>query len=92
MGRVSYSADAIADLENLRAYIARHNPGAAQRVAQRIVRSASRLQTHPKFGKTGRVEGTRELASPKFPYTIVYEEFQGDCMILRVLHQSMQWP
>ncbi len=90
MGQVRYSADAVADLEKLRTYIAQHNPCAAQAVAQRIVKSASRLQRHPKFGKAGRVEGTRELASPKFPYTIIYEEDQGDCMILRVLHQAMQ--
>lgn len=51
-----------------------------------------RLATHSKFGKVGRVDGTRELVSPKFPYTIVYEEDQGDCMVLRVLHQAMQWP
>jgi toxin ParE1/3/4 len=92
MCQVSYSSDAIADLRALRDYIAQHNPNAAQRVAARIVQSVKRLEAHPKFGKTGRAEGTRELVSPKFPYTIVYEENQGDCMILRVLHQSMQWP
>lgn len=92
MGQVSYSTDAIADLQALREYITQHNPSAAQRVAARIVQSVTRLEVHPKFGKAGRVAGTRELVSPKFPYTIVYEENQGDCMILRVLHQSMQWP
>jgi toxin ParE1/3/4 len=92
MGQVRYSDDAIADLQALREYIALNNPSAASRVAARIRRSVDRLATHPKFGKPGRVEGTRELVSPKFPYTIVYEEDQGDCMILRVLHQAMQWP
>lgn len=92
MGQVHYSDDAIADLTALRAYIAEHNPDAAQRVAARIVKSVNRLATHPKFGKAGRVEGTRELIIPRFPYTVVYEENQGDCMVLRVLHQAMQWP
>ena len=67
MGKVSYSDDAIADLIALRDYIAQHNPSAAQRVAARIVKSVNRLATHPQFGKTGRVEGTRELVIPKFP-------------------------
>ena len=92
MGKVSYSDDAIADLTAVRDYIAQHNPSAAQRVAARIVKSVNRLATHPQFGKAGRVDGTRELVIPKFPYTIVYEEDQGDCMVLRVLHQAMQWP
>lgn len=92
MGQVSYSDDALADLIALRQYIATNSPIAANRVAARIVRSVSRLQTHPKFGKPSRVAGTRELIIPKFPYSIVYEENQGDCMVLRVLHQAMQWP
>ena len=92
MGQVRYSEDAIADLLALREYIALNNPTAAARVAARIRRSVNRLATHPKFGKVGRVEGTRELVSPKFPYTIVYEEDNGDCMVLRVLHQATQWP
>ena len=92
MGQVRYSADAIADLLALREYIALNNPSAAARVAARIRRSVDRLATYPKFGKAGRVEGTRELVSPKFPYTIVYEEDHDDCMVLRVLHQAMQWP
>ena len=92
MGQVRYSDDAVADLIALRKYIALNNPGAAARVAARIRRSVDRLATYPKFGKAGRVEGTRELVSAKFPYTIVYEEDQGECMILRILHQAMQWP
>ena len=92
MGQIRYSDDAIADLQALREYIALNNPSAASRVAAHIRRSVDRLATHPKFGKVGRVERTRELASPKFPYTIVYEEDQGDCMVLRVLHQAMRWP
>ena len=92
MGQVRYSDDAVADLVALRDYIALHNPGAAPRVAARIKQTVNRLAAHPLFGKPGRVAGTRELVSAKFPYTIVYEEDQGDCMVLRVLHQAMQWP
>lgn len=69
MGQVRYSEDAIADLLALREYIALNNPTAAARVAARIRRSVDRLATHPKFGKVGRVEGTRELVSARFPYT-----------------------
>ena len=92
IGQIRYSEDAIADLQALREYIALNNLSAASRVAAHIRRSVDRFATHPKFGKVGRVERTRELASLKFPHTIVYEEDQGDCMVLRVLHQAMRWP
>lgn len=92
MGQIRYSDDAIADLQALREYIALNNPSAASRVAARIRRSVDRLTTHPKFGKVGRVGGTRELVAPKFSDTIIYEEDNGDCMVLRVLHQAMQSP
>jgi toxin ParE1/3/4 len=92
MGSIRYSADAIADLVALRSYIAKKNPGAARRVADRIVKSVNGLAQHPRFGKPGRVAGTRELVIPKFPYVICYDEQEGDCLILRILHQAMQWP
>jgi len=65
MGRVRYGADAIADLIALREYIAHHNPAAALRVAQRIIQSVSWLEDHPRIGKMRRVDGTRELLTPK---------------------------
>lgn len=92
MGRIRYADDAIADLAALRRYIAEQNPSAARRVADRIVKSVNRLTVHPRFGKPGRVDGTRELTLPQFPYVIIDEERQGDCLILRILHQAMQWP
>jgi len=92
MGSIRYAADAVADLAALRNTIAQHNPGVARRVADRIVKSVNRLAQHPRLGKPGRVSGTRELAIPKFPYVICYDEQEGDCIILRILHQAMQWP
>jgi toxin ParE1/3/4 len=92
MGSIRYAADAVADLAALRNTIAQQNPSAARRVADRIVKSVNRLAQHPHLGKPGRVDGTRELVIPKFPFVICYDEQEGDCLILRILHQAMQWP
>ena len=92
MGSIRYAADAVADLAAMRSYIAQQNPSAARRVADRIAKSVNRLAQHPQLGKPGRVYGTRELVIPKFPYVICYEEQEGDCLILRILHQATQWP
>ena len=92
MGSIRYAADAVADLAALRNYIAQRNPDAARRVADRIVKSVTRLAQHPRLGKPGRVDGTRELVISKFPYVICYVEEEGDCLVLRILHQAMQWP
>ncbi len=69
-----------------------HNPSAANRLAARIIEPVNRLQIHPKLGKPSWAEGTRELMIPKFPHSTVYKENQGDCMVLRVPHQTVQWP
>jgi addiction module RelE/StbE family toxin len=92
MGRIRYAADAVADLAALRSYIEQENPAAATRVAARIVETVSSLGRQPRLGKSGRVSGTRELVIAKYPYIICYEEQDGDCLILRVLHQAIRWP
>ena len=49
------------DLRQARAYIARENPQAAARVAQRILNAVERLPDNPEIGRPGRVLDTREL-------------------------------
>lgn len=52
---------AILSLERARAYIAKDNPSAAQRVYDRILRPVRNLADMPNMGRPGRVEDTREL-------------------------------
>jgi toxin ParE1/3/4 len=63
--RIVWSPEATADLAQLREYIARDNPDAAQRVVERIFNSVGRdLSENPELGHPGRVPGTRELVMP----------------------------
>ncbi len=45
----------------------------------------------PKLGRSGRVEGTRELVAWG-NYILVYKESETTIRILRILHAAQQWP
>jgi toxin ParE1/3/4 len=88
-----WSLEAIADLVALRAYIARDDPAAAQRVAFHIIRNVETLLSgRPEMGRPGRVPGTRELVIPRTPYVVPYRLVDGALQILRVFHSSRRWP
>ena len=80
------------DLRQVRAYIAREDPQAAARVAQRILRSVERLSENPGIGRPGRVLDTRELVVTGTPYLLPYTVVGEKVIILRVLHGAQQWP
>jgi plasmid stabilization system protein ParE len=63
---------ALADLADIVGYIAARNPIAAPKVAAALRDAAVRLGTHPRIGRKGRVEGTRELVVPRLPFVITY--------------------
>ena len=68
---------ALADLQAVRAYIAREQPAAAARVAGRILEAAELLMVYPELGRVGRAPGTRELAVAHTPYLLIYRH-QGE--------------
>ncbi|MBM3530940.1 MAG: type II toxin-antitoxin system RelE/ParE family toxin [Alphaproteobacteria bacterium] len=90
---IGWSAEALADLAVLHAYIANDNPVAADRIAAEIVRAVRvLLPDHPHIGKPGRVSGTRELVIPRTDYIVPYR-IQGDVVqVLRVYHAARRWP
>jgi len=83
---------ALDDLEQARRYIAEHNPRAAERLWNRILRSIERLAALPGLGRPGRVEGTRELVVPRTPYIVAYTVIGEEVMILSIIHSSRRWP
>jgi toxin ParE1/3/4 len=83
---------ALAELLDAVAFIARDNPHAAIRIAERIRRSAGQLEGLPFLGKPRRRPGTRELAVAGTPYTIVYSLTGEDVLILSVWHGARAWP
>ena len=83
---------AIADLTELRRYIADHDPGAAQRVAVKLRRTAGLLKHHPHLGRPSPVVGLREISVAGLPYVIPYRVTHDRVEILRVFHTAQERP
>lgn len=90
---VRLSSEARADLHKIHEYIKERNPVAAQRVVDTILITAYQLESFPLLGRTGRIERTREISVPRYPYFIVYtikDEYNLD--IEAVFHTSQMFP
>ncbi len=88
---VKWHRSARRDLRKLRAYIAKENPKAAARIAQRILEAVGRLSHDPAIGRPGRVIDTRELVVSGTPFLVPYTVTADAIVILRVLHGAQQW-
>jgi toxin ParE1/3/4 len=84
--------DFVADLCELRAYIAQDSPQASAQVAQRIRQAVALLCKQPAMGRPGRVLDTWELVISGTPYIVAYCVQEKVVTILRILHDSRRWP
>jgi toxin ParE1/3/4 len=82
-----YTARSLRHLEEIYNYIALDNPGAAQRVVDRIREATQRLNKFPYSGRPG-PRGTRLLSVPGVPYIVVHRVRGDEVKILTVLHTS----
>jgi toxin ParE1/3/4 len=83
---------ALSNLDEEAEYIARDDPHAAARMAERIASSIERLATYPASGRSGRVPSTRELVVSGAPYIVPYRVRGETVEILRVFHTARKWP
>jgi len=80
-------------LDALFRYVAEENETAARNLIVRIIELTERIViAHPQSGRTGRVNGTRELVITKTPYTVAYMITGNTICIVAVWHQSRRWP
>ena len=82
------------DLERIFDYIAESRPESARRVTQAVVERIGALGAFPHVGRSGRVEGIREIIFPPLPCIAIYDvlETQGEVRVLRILLGAQQWP
>ena|SRR5271170_285970 len=90
--RLEWSAYALADRTVIFDYIEADNPRAAVAVDARIREKVATLARFPESGRTGRIEGTRELVISRTPYIVAYRIAGSTVRVLRVLHGSRRWP
>jgi addiction module RelE/StbE family toxin len=90
--RIRWLNEAVSDLVEIRKYIAADKPQTANKVAALIRQGVEPLAEHPDIGRSGRIEGTRELILTALPYIIPYRVKDDNIEILRVLHAARKWP
>lgn len=67
------------------------NPDAARRMRQAVMDGVQRVRSHPRIGKPGRVEGSRELVISGTPFLLVYDENPARVEILHVYDGRQNW-
>jgi toxin ParE1/3/4 len=91
--KLTWSPEAIEDLNSLRTQISVDDPAAAKRVALHILHCVEELLSqNPQLGHPGRVPGTRELIIPRTPFVVPYRVHDTELEILRVYHHARRWP
>lgn len=91
MDEVVWTEPALRQLDQIGAYIAEDDPGAAHHIITRIRDGVAGLSYHPRIGRRGRVAGTRELVIFNSPYIVVYQ-ISERVEILAIYHAARKWP
>lgn len=87
---IVWSPLARARLRQIRAYVARDNPEAAERLATRIIAVVEALRNHPHLGRTGTEPESRELVIGGTPYVVLYRVRGSRVTIHTVWHGAQQ--
>jgi toxin ParE1/3/4 len=90
--QVRWSPEAGDDFIGIVEYIRKRNSATSLRVARRMYQTIMSLRDHPERGRSGRVDGTRELVLAPLPYVVVYRVFKDTVQVTRVLHGAQRWP
>ena len=90
--RLEWTRLALRDLGEAGEYIARDNPTAAERMAERVREAVEYLLDRPNLGRPGRVSETRELVVSGTPFIVDYWVRGAAVQVLRVLHHARKWP
>jgi toxin ParE1/3/4 len=90
--RLEWSAYALTDRTAIFDYTEADSPKAAIAVDARIRDQVETLMRFSESGRSGRIEGTRELVISRTPYIAAYRITGDTVRILRVLHGARRWP
>ena len=95
--KLAFSREARDDPVRLRAFIAKHDPAAAERAAKRLIQGIGRLLRHPRLGR--RVTVAPDQMAPEeirdWPigdYVVRYLITEDRIVVLRAWHGKEQRP
>jgi toxin ParE1/3/4 len=92
--RVRWSETALAEIQDIFAYIYERNRSAAAAVVERIEALTALLEEFPLVGHLTDEEGIRVLSVVRYPFLIFYktDETAGEIVILHVRHSAQERP
>lgn len=90
--RIKWLKAAVHSLDSAMAYVAQDDEDTAERMSEYIRLRVENLREQPYLGRTGQVNGTRELVIDKYPFIIPYRVKDGELQILDVFHTSRKPP
>lgn len=87
---VSFTRRAVADLEEIAAYLHERSPYGATRVRSAILHTLENLARFPRLGRSQAVEGVRKFGTPRYPYLIYYtiDELNDQIVVLSIRHSA----
>lgn len=89
--RIIWSSEALHDVDVATCYGATQWPRKALELADVLIDAVSLLETFPRMGREGHLEGTRELVLHDYPFIIVYAVGTDVVTVLHIVHQRMRW-
>jgi toxin ParE1/3/4 len=89
--QVRWPPEAAKDSERIGRLIQRDKLIAAKNTVLTLYRGIADLRNFPNHGRSGRIEGTRELIFPSLPYIAVYPLHMGAVEVVRVYHAAQDW-
>jgi toxin ParE1/3/4 len=88
---IRWTAEAVANLENICLYISEDNSAAALKTVTSIYERIEELVVFPNRGRMGREPGTRELVLTPLPYIAAYRVKDNTVEILHIYHGAQDW-
>jgi plasmid stabilization system protein ParE len=90
--KVRLAPRAIADLDEIRAYLMERNRRGAERVRQRIEQAIATLADFPGIGRPTHVAGVSVTAVLRYPYLVYYTASAREIVILHIRHAACDLP
>lgn len=89
---IRWTGKAEADLFQHCDHIAKDDLALARQIGREILSAIEGLADFPYRGRSGRVEGTRELILAGLPWVAVYAVTESAVVVLRLLHGAQDYP
>jgi len=86
--QIIWLPQAVANLKEIRGFIAKDSPNSASKVAKSIKETVNLLKDNPHLGKPSLVGGFREKQVVGLPFVIPYKVVDSKIIIIRVFHNN----